>query len=288
MTKATSPSTTDPFDAAALSPESVGSALNLSSLGTLFWLTVRQQSRGLRWIIFAILFCLPILIAVGSHLFHWRVTNARLESLLVFGLIANALVPLLALIFAGGMIRNEIEEQTLTYLLVRPLPKWAIYLTKLLATVLIAFLLASVFTTLTYVAIYWGMEDLGKEIFPTRVFKTCCLLGLAILSYCSLFGCLSLFIRWSLIVGVIYILLFEGLLANIDFVLRRLTVMYYIRVLRGRWLNLSEADAGLDLSGAPTSGASVAVLVVLNLLATGLATLAFASREFRVKTPEGS
>jgi ABC-2 type transport system permease protein len=89
-------------------------------------------------------------------------------------------------------------------------------------------------------------------------------------------------------VGVIYIVLFEGFLANIDFLLRRVTVMYYIRVLRGRWLNLGVADTGLDLKGAPASGASVAVLVVLSLLATGLATLAFASREFRMKTPEGS
>jgi ABC-2 type transport system permease protein len=114
------------------------------------------------------------------------------------------------------------------------------------------------------------------------------LLGLAALSYCSLFGCLSLFIRRALLVGVIYIVLFEGWLANIDFLLRRFTVMYYIRVLRGRWLNLTVADSGLDLAEAPKSGTCVAILVLLSLLATGLATLVFASREFRMKTPESS
>jgi ABC-2 type transport system permease protein len=207
---------------------------------------------------------------------------------LVLGLVANALVPLLALLFAGGMIRDEIEEQTLTYLLVRPLPKWAIYLTKLAATVLITVLLTVAFTTATYIVIYWGTEELGGHIFPERVLKTAGLFALALLSYCSLFGCLSLFIRWVLVVGVAYILLFEGLFANIDFVLRRLTVMYYIRVLRGRWLNLTVADSGLNLDEAPGNVVCVVVLLMLSLLATALATLAFASREFRLKTPEGS
>jgi ABC-2 type transport system permease protein len=288
MTKATSPSAAAPFAAEMLPPGSVRGGLNLSSLGTLFWLTLRQQSRGLRLVSFAVLFCLPAVFAAASHLFHWKVTNAELEWSLVFAFIANALVPLLTLLFAGGMIQNEIEEQTLTYLVVRPLSKWAIYLTKLLATVLLTGLLACVFTTVTYVAIYLGTEELGTEIFPTRIVQAAGLLGLAVLCYCSLFGCLSVVIRRSLLVGVIYIALFEGWLANIDFLLRRLTVMYYIRVLRGRCLNLSVADAGLNLTDAPESGVCVTVLLVLSLLATGVATLVFASREFRMKTPDGS
>jgi ABC-2 type transport system permease protein len=288
MTKATSPSAATSFDVAALPPESVSGGVNLSSLGTLFWLTVRQQTRGLRLLVFAGLFSLPALVAVASHVFAWKVTSATLENALVFRLIANALVPLLALLFAGGMIQDEIEDQTLTYLLIRPLPKWAIYVTKLLATVLMTFLLASAFTVLTYLAIYVGSADLAGKIFPTRIVQTAGLLALAIWSYCSLFGCLSLFIRRSLMVGVIYIVLFEGLLANIDFMTRRFTVMYYIRVLRGRWLNLGVADTGLNLKDAPEGGTCVAILVVVSLLVTGLATLAFASREFRMKTPEGS
>ena len=53
---------------------------------------------------------------------------------MLFMLMPHTLVPLTALLYATGMIHDEIEEQTLTYLLVRPLPKWGIYLTKLLAT----------------------------------------------------------------------------------------------------------------------------------------------------------
>ncbi len=46
-------------------------------------------------------------------------------------MIPQALVPITALVFASGMISDEVEEQTLTYLLIRPVPKSVIYLVKL-------------------------------------------------------------------------------------------------------------------------------------------------------------
>ena len=58
-------------------------------------------------------------------------TSARRRGLRVrlrFNLIPHALAPLAALFYAAGIIQDEVEEQTLTYLLLRPLPRWALYL----------------------------------------------------------------------------------------------------------------------------------------------------------------
>ena len=55
-------------------------------------------------------------------------------------------------------MQDEQEEQTITYLLVRPLPKWALYVAKLLATLTTTVALTMVFTALTYLAIYAGSE----------------------------------------------------------------------------------------------------------------------------------
>src|SRR5207253_5640064 len=48
--------------------------------------------------------------------------------------------------------------------------------------------------------------------------------------------CMSLVVRYALFAGLFYSIVFEGVLANIDFAVRRLTVMYYFRVLIERWL----------------------------------------------------
>jgi ABC-2 type transport system permease protein len=258
-----------------------------SSAWALFWLTVRQHSRARRLLVLSFLFLLPSLIAILARNARQPPRPPELEFVTIFTLISNALVPLTALLYASGMVQDEIEEQTLTYLLIRPVPKWTIYVAKLLATLLVTVPLTSVFTAVTYLVVFWGTPEFTGDIL-IRMLKTCALLTLALTGYCSLFGCLSLLIRRTLIVGVSYIIIFEGVLANIDFVVRRATIMYYFRVLAGRWLPLDPRFTPVDLSTAPSSAQCVWTLLVASLVLTALAAVIFGTREFRLKTPEGS
>ena len=87
----------------------------------------------------------------------------------------------------------------------------------------------------------------------------------------------------------------EGILANVDFAVRKLTVMYYIRVLFERWLEPDWTKIvgndynpwSIKLSEAPGAGACVLTVLGASLVLTVLAMLAFSHREFHVKTPEG-
>ncbi len=91
---------------------------------------------------------------------------------------------------------------------------------------------------------------------------------LAQAGYCGLFGLLGLLMRRSLLVGVAYIVLFEGLLASLDTVARRLTIMYYFRVLVLRWLEPANgSEWSIDLATAPE-----AQKCVLTLLGVGMVT----------------
>jgi ABC-2 type transport system permease protein len=260
---------------------------DLSALAALFVLTLRQQTRGLRLIVLCLLFALPAGLAVLIRAVS-SPSPVTLELVLVFHMIPHALVPLTALLYGAGMIQDEIEEQTLTYLLMRPLPRWALYVTKYLATLLWTSVLTAVCTTVTYVAVYWGTDDFWGRILPGRVLEASALLALSLASYVALFGCLSLFTRRSLIAGIAYVAVFEGLLANLDFVARRLTVMYYFRVLSLRWIGLNVADWKIDLDTAPGTDACVWTLLGASVILTALAAVTFAGGEFRVKTPEGS
>src|SRR5579883_3102524 len=130
--------------------------VDFSALGTLFGLTLRQHARGRRLLVLAVLFTLPALLAILIRALDPQPRLDGLEFGLLFNMIPYTLVPLTAVLYASGMIQDEIEEQTLTYLLVRPLPKWSIYLVKLLATLVVAVALPVFFTFVTYVAMYWG------------------------------------------------------------------------------------------------------------------------------------
>jgi hypothetical protein len=101
---------------------------------------------------------------------------------------------------------------------------------------------------------------------------------------------MSLYATRSLAVGIVYIMVFEGLLANFDFAVRRITIMYYWRILSDRWLKLGDpVDAWrLNPSTDPDTTTCLITLVTVSLTATILAMYTFMVREFRVKTPEGN
>jgi ABC-2 type transport system permease protein len=262
--------------------------LEWSALATLFLFTLRQHLRGRRLLVLAFLYLLPLGLVILVRSVEAHTSAAGLEMNVLFMLIPHTLVPLTALLYGTGMIHDEIEDQTLTYLLVRPLPKWGIYATKLLAVMLLTMALATFFTVLTYVAVFWGEPNLWGEIVPRRALYVAGITCLALVAYCSLFGCLSFLTRWPLVVGIGYIALFEGLLANIDFAVRRLTVNYYFRVMVQDWVGRTLPDWKLNPAEVPAGSTCVLILLGASLAATLLAILTFTTSEFRVKTPEGS
>jgi ABC-2 type transport system permease protein len=265
----------------------LGVGPRLSALATLFVLSLRQHIRGKRLLILSLIYLIPVTIAAIGRRFdnHYE----QFEYVLLFIMIPNAIAPLAALLYASGIIQDEVEDQTLTYLLIRSLPKRSLYLVKLLATFVTTIVLTTAFTTITCVVIYWGAPNLWGAIVPERAAKIAALMALSLVTYCSLFGCLSLFARRSLVVGIGYIIVLEGMLGSWDFAARRLTVVYYFRVLVARWLGIQEGFArewSLHLDTDPTAQQCVLILLVASLVAGFLASQVFASREFHVKTPE--
>jgi len=284
-----------PEDVVETSPTSarvpLDEGLDWAALGTLFTLTLRQHLRGKRLVLLCFLFALPAVVAVVTRALNpGRVRIEGLEFAVVYMLLPHALIPLAALLYAAGLIQDEVEDQTLTYLLMRPLPRRALYVTKWLASWLLTAALAGVFGTITLVAVHGGESNFWGEIIPLRAVQLTLVLSLSLLAYCSLFGLIGVYTRRSLLIGIFYIFLFEGMLANIDFAIRKVTVMYYFRVLAKSWLDVRDRSNtwSLRLADAPDAGACVVVLLIVSLLLTLLAAARFSSSEFTVKTPGGN
>jgi ABC-2 type transport system permease protein len=262
--------------------------VDFAAIWTVVRITLARQSRGRRLLVIAMLFTLPIVIAVLGRRYDVYYKADKVENVLIFGMIFQALVPLTALLFASGMVQDDIEEQTLTYLLIRPVPRWMIYLAKLMATFLVAVVRAVLFTTATLIVIHWDDANLWKTVVLGRAPLIAALLALCLSAYVAVFGGLSLWARRTLVIGAIYIVVFEGVLANIDFVVRSATVMYYVRVLSVRWLDLPGSDWSIDLATAPTVATCLITLLSATAILAILGAWSFSIREFRVKTPEGS
>jgi ABC-2 type transport system permease protein len=278
------------------------SGLSLTALWTLYTLTLRQHRHGKRWMVMAILLLLPAGLAILVRSTARDVPSLGLEFILAFMFIPQALLPLIALIYASGIIQDEQEEQTITYLLIRPIRKWAIYIVKLMATLTTTIFLTAVFTALTYAAIYVGSKSQVQDVL-LRCLKAAMIHCLAVVAYCCLFGLLSLITKRILIVGILYIAIFEGLFANLAFGIRLITIIYYARLIAYHTLafvvptpngpEYFAADAWQlniaadpQLLEHPRVGACILILLASSAICAFFAALLCSRREFHVKTPE--
>lgn len=259
---------------------------SLGALWTVFSMTVARQLRAVRLLVLVGLYLLPIALVLLIRQFGY-IKPAEAEEVLIFNLMFTVLVPLTALLYAPGIIQDEVEEQTLTYLMIRPVPRWAIYVCKLLATIVVTAAIAAVGVALTEAVIYWGEPDF-RTMVAQRAPALAALFALALVAYNAIFGIVGLFVRKALAVGVIYIITFEGVLANIDFIFRKATVTYYARVLARRWMELPDLGWSINLDESPWASQCVLTLLAAAAVLTVIAAVSFTIREFRVKTPEAT
>jgi ABC-2 type transport system permease protein len=270
---------------------------------TVYWLTLRQHLHGKRWMAVALLFVLPAGLAILIRSTESDVPSRFIEFALLWILIPQALLPLVSLLYASGIVQDEQEEQTITYLLTRPIPKWLLYVIKLAATWTTTVFLVMALSALTCAAIYFGTETDLSDM-TLRWLKAAGILSIAAVTYCSIFGAMSLLTKRTLIVGVIYTAIVEGLLANLPLSLRWGTVIYHTRLIAYRVIDFVvtgpngreqdvaavawslNIDTDPTLSEHPTLRTSILILVSTIAVCTALAGWLCTQREFHVKTPE--
>jgi ABC-2 type transport system permease protein len=270
---------------------------------TLYWLTLRQHVHGKRWVAVLLLCLVPVGMAILVQNTRAAVPSLLLEFVLLWILIPQGLLPLIALLYASGIIQDEQEEQTITYLLIRPINKWLLYWIKMAATWTTTALLVIVLTVLTYAAIYTASgTDLATV--SLRCMKAAGILSLASITYCSLFGAMSLLTKRTLIAGIVYSAVMEGVLASLPLSVRLITVIYYMRIIayrslgflvtwpRGRQSDVAAAAWFLNIKDDPTLAEHPQLSTcVLLLLGTSMVCMMLggwlcSQSEFHVKTPE--
>lgn len=284
-------------------------SIPLGGLWTTFTLTLQGL---LQWRRLTMLLLLSIVPLVGVFIFRWlgepRLIEKnqsmlrfywQIEFYAVLVYYSSVVAPLTILLLAAGMIRDEQENQTLTYLFMCPIPRWALYLSKLIAAILVAWLITILSMGLVLFLLWFGSSATTPHSWVTRWVALMPSTALLIAANAGLFGLISVLLRPSLIIGVIYIALFEGFLANYEFVLRKLTSVHYFQCIVCNWIGdqyyyqagftkVKAIDWTIAKGVVPETQECVIVLLSIFLISTLAAMYVFTTREFRMKTPEGN
>ena len=188
-------------------------------MGSVYFLTLRQLSGRWRIVVMSVLAALPVVIAVLMLMSDSAPSVREFETVVLSGMLAGSIAPLVVLAIAGAAFANELEDRTLANLTLSPLPRWEIVVPKLLAAITIAGPFIAVSALLTSHVAFLG--DLRATIAVT----VSALVGVAL--YASMFVWLGLVTTQAIGIGLLYIVLWEGFFAGFVAGARVLSIRHY-------------------------------------------------------------
>ena len=188
-------------------------------MGSVYLLTLRQLSGRWRLLIMTALAAFPVLMAIITLRDDDGPTVAEFEQVVFSSMLAGSILPLVVLAIAGAAFANEIEDRTIANLTLAPIPRWQIAVPKLLATITLAapFIVVSAFLT-THVAFLGDARATMSVVVASLV---------AVALYASAFVWLGLVSTQAVGLGLLYIVLWEGLFSGFVSGVRLLSIRHF-------------------------------------------------------------
>lgn len=171
------------------------------------------------------------------------------------------LVPVVALVFASASLGDAREDGTLVYLWLRPMDRWPVVVGAWLAAITVSLPLTVIPLGVAALLAGGGAELLTATTLAAVV---------GVVAYSALFVLLGLVVKNSIVWGLGYVLVWEGIVAAFGSFAAKLAIRGYTRSIL-----TSVTDVDLDLGDLP-----LAAGIVVPLLAAAVA-LALASLRLR-------
>ncbi|MFC8619898.1 ABC transporter permease subunit [Micromonospora purpureochromogenes] len=218
-------------------------------MSTVSWITARGLFGRRR---FLILLPLPLLLLGLAMLCRsLGVEPGDWGPPVLVGLGLAVVLPVVALIVGTGVLGAEIDDGTVVHILTKPLPRWQIVLPKLaVATVVSA---TTVAVPLFVAGVLADSVRLGLALAAAS--------ALGALAYSALFLALSLLTRRPVLLGLVYVLIWEGLLGNFVRGTKVLSIQQWVVAMADRM--------------APTDLLSTTVSVPVAAVLTGVVAVGF-------------
>lgn len=173
---------------------------------------------------------------------------------LVATLVLTLYAPLLSLVQAAAVVGDLRDDGTLVYLWLRPVPRWRLALAAAVAVLLRSAPLAVLAAVALAVAAGSGTSVVVAAAYAAL---------LACIGYAGLFSFLGLAVRRALVFGLVYVLVWEGVVGTFGELPARLAVSTYSSSLLGHLSGTALPGEGIGLGWAWAGPLVIAALAVL-------------------------
>ncbi len=227
---------------------------------TLLTLTAHQLLGRRRAILIALLALLPIGIALLYRLAGGDGNADDFAVSMVDGFVFTLVLPIGALIFGTAALGSEVEDGTIVYLLAKPVARWRIVLAKAVVASVATILLTVPAALITVLIALEGFDQ--ESLWWGATIATIA----GSIAYSTLFVGLSTITGRALIIGLVYVFVWEAFITNLFEGTRWISVREYV-------IGIADAATTAEAVSARLEGseALIASLVVVALsLAAGV------------------
>ncbi|SIN19791.1 ABC transporter permease [Micromonospora cremea] len=221
-------------------------------MSTITWITARGLFGRRR---FLLLLPLPlVLLGLAVLCRSLGVDPGEWGPPVLVGLGLAVVLPVVSLIIGTGVLGAEIDDGTVVHILTKPLPRWQIVLPKL--AVAAGVTAATVALPLYVAGVLADSVRLGLALAAAA--------ALGALAYSALFLALSLVTRRPVLLGLVYVLIWEGLLGNFVSGTKVLSIQQYVIALADRLAptGLMETTVSVPVASVMTALVSVGFTVL--------------------------
>lgn len=254
-------------------------------LNRIFRVSGLKPIQGRKGIVLLILSLLPIVLMIAARMVIQDTKGRGSEFFIYLAVHYYLNTNMIVYIFLGcSALGNSIEEKTITYDLICPLSRTALYGGRFISYIASALVIILPAQGLSYLVCFSIMGS-DTILIPENVrllFSITLVTAVAAVLYGTAYVFLSLIIKRAVLVAIILSVCIDGFVANIPHRICTLSLQYHFRNLMcalgkdKRFFGALEA-AGIDVG----VGYSILTLTLLWVLFTVGGVMVFARREFR-------
>ncbi len=189
-------------------------------------------------------------------------------------LILSFFMPIIAMIYGASIIRDEIEDKSITQILTSPTDRTFAYLGYYISLAISLSIVMVLIVTVGFLAFFGQM---GIDSDALSIYSSVCVLSvIGALVYSLLFLFISLPLKRPLYFGLFYAFIWEGFIGSMPGKIKEVALKHYIRSIGSDWIS----HGGISTYSASSVAYSSQVLVGITIAFLLLGVILFNMKEF--------
>jgi ABC-type transport system involved in multi-copper enzyme maturation permease subunit len=244
--------------------------MNMIGLRAMLTYSIKKLLTNRRWIIVLLLAVLVGVVMGYSSSLNTDPLNqgSNLLNLLVLSFV----LPIMAMIFGASMIRNEIDDRSITQVITSPVDRRISYLGYYLSLLIVLAIALIVIASVGWAGYFLVSGVSGESVGLLIGYLAVILLGAIV--YSSFFLVIGVILKQPIYLGLIYAFIWEGFIGSFPGAIGSVTIMHQLRIIASGQIRYGSIS---EISG--DAGASFVALFVLTAALLLLGAYAFKEKQ---------